>query len=88
MRTPKSRRTPERIAVAWAPFLAGALMGSFAGSPALAIGNLVLGLGIAVALASSSRSTARLLRLVPRAAVAVLLANGAILVTLFALDRL
>ncbi len=88
MREPKSRRTPERIAVAWAPFLVGALVASFGGSAVLAIANLVLGAAVAVALASSGRTTGRLLRLVPRAATIVLIANGAVLVTLFALDRL
>jgi cell division protein FtsX len=89
MARPSSRRTPERLAVGWSPFLLGAAVAAFAGGAvALVLANLVLGLVCAVLLASSHRSTGNLLRLLPRLAAAVLAVNILVLVALFAVDRI
>ena len=89
MAKPRSRRTPERIAVGWTPFVLGAAVAVFAADATLLMfANLLLGLGFALLLASSKRSTGGLLRSLPRLGAAVLAANFVILVALFALDRI
>ncbi len=85
----RSRRTPERIALGWTPFVLGAAVAVFAaGATVLMLADLLLGLVVATLLASSTRSTGRLLRLLPRLSAAVVAANGAILIALAALDRI
>jgi hypothetical protein len=86
---PSSRRTPERIAVGWLPFVLGAAIAVFAADAlVLMLANLLLGLGFSLLLAGSQRSTGNLLRLFPRLAAAVLAVNAVVLVALFALDRI
>ena len=88
MAGPRSRRTPERLAIGWSPFLLGAAVAVFAADAVpLMLANLLLGLVCAVLLASSQRSTGNLLRLFPRLAAAVLAVNVVLLIALFALDR-
>jgi len=85
----QSRRTPERIAIGWSPFVLGAAVAVFTGDvKALMLANLLLGLACALLLASSSRSTGALLRLLPRLGAAVLAVNAVIVIALFALDRI
>ncbi|HWN21343.1 MAG TPA: hypothetical protein VNP93_05185 [Gaiellaceae bacterium] len=89
MARPSSRRTPERLAVGWSPFLLGAAVAVFAADAVvLMLANLLLGAGCALVLASSRRSTGSMLRLFPRLAAAVLAVNAVVLVALFALDRI
>lgn len=89
MAKPGSRRTPERIAIGWSPFVLGGAVAAFAADATeLMLANLLLGLGCAVLLASASRSTWQLLRLLPRLVLAVLAVDGAVLTALFALDRI
>ncbi len=62
-----SRRTPERIAIGWSPFMLGAAVAVFAAdAKVLMFANLLVGLAFALLLASSTRSTGGLLRLLPR----------------------
>ena len=89
MARPSSRRTPERLAVGWSPFLLGAAVAVFAADAVvLMLANLLLGVVCSVLLASSQRSTGTLIRLVPRLAAAVLAVNAVVLIALFAFDRI
>ena len=84
-----TRRTPERVAIGWSPFLLGAAVAVFAsGATVLMFANLLLGLGFAWVLAGTKRSTGGLLRLLPRLGASVLAVNVVILGALFALDRI
>jgi hypothetical protein len=84
-----SRTTPERVAIGWFPFLLGAAVAAFAAdAKVLMLANLLIGLGFALLLASSKRSTGRLLRVLPRLGAAVIGANLVVLVALFVLDRI
>ena len=88
MRRTQARRTPERILLAWLPFLCGAFVAGFAlDSAPVVFANLLGGLAFAAVLAGTTRTTGALIRLLPRSVVLVLGVNLAVAVVLFVLDR-
>ena len=88
MKRSQARRTPERIFVAWLPFLCGAFVGGFAlDSGPVVFANLLGGIAFAVFLAGTTRTTGALIRLLPRGVALVLAANFVVAVVLFVLDR-
>ena len=88
MGRPQARRTPERILLAWLPFLAGAFVAGFAlDSAPVVFANLLGGFAFAAFLAGTTRTTGALIRLLPRSVVLVLGANLVVAVVLFVIER-
>ncbi len=89
MRRRQARRTPERILLAWVPFLCGAfVVGLGLESGPLVFANLLGGLVFAVFLAGTTRTTRALIGLLPRTVVLVLAGNLVAAVVLFVLERI